>query len=158
MVGILISTFQDENVTWDNPLLPMLKKNALPQQRLYFCLAINAMNIGFLRTCFFGACWRMIVVIERLTFNIFLISYSNQLNKYIKKDVWNDPNAKNGLLRGRHSFCHSYPSKGQEQLQRSDISTGLQTHWKPTDGNRNQLTRPGDTKHWPPSIRRVLFT
>jgi hypothetical protein len=56
----------DENGTWDNPLLPMLKKNALPQQRLYFRLAINAMKMGFLRTCFFGACWRMILVIERL--------------------------------------------------------------------------------------------
>jgi hypothetical protein len=56
----------DENGTLDNPLLPMLKKNALPQQRLYICLAINAMNMGFLRTCFFGACWQMIVVIERL--------------------------------------------------------------------------------------------
>jgi hypothetical protein len=56
----------DENETWDNPLLPMLKKNALPQQRLYFCLAINAMNMGFLQTFFFRACWQMIVVIERL--------------------------------------------------------------------------------------------
>jgi hypothetical protein len=56
----------DENGTWDNPLLLMLKKNALLQQRLYFCLAINAMNMGFLQTFFGGACGQMIVVIERL--------------------------------------------------------------------------------------------
>jgi hypothetical protein len=88
--------------------------------------------------------------------NIILINYPNYLTKYIKKDVWNDPNAKKGLLRGRHSFCLSYPTKGREQPQRSNISTVSQIPWNSTDGNHNQPTRPRDTKHWPPIANPLL--
>jgi hypothetical protein len=36
----------------------------MPPQRLYFCLAVNAKRIGFLQNFFFGACWRVGVVVE----------------------------------------------------------------------------------------------
>jgi hypothetical protein len=66
----------------------------------------------------------------------------------MKKDVWNDTKAKKGLLRGRHSFCFSYPAKGQEQPQRNSIVDTLEPHgWESQLANQARRYKALATIH-----------
>ncbi len=56
----------DEHGTWDNALLLMLEQNAMPPQKLYFCLAVIAKRMGLLWICFLRACRCVGVVVEGL--------------------------------------------------------------------------------------------
>ncbi len=76
-------------------------------------------------------------------FNIFLINYLGLTKHSIDKDGGVNHASKKDIVRGRHSFCLSYPARWQEQLQWSDISAVLQISWYLTDDYRYRPIRSG---------------
>ncbi len=76
-------------------------------------------------------------------FNIFLINYPGLIKYSIEKDGGVNHASKKDIVRGRHSFCLSYPSGWQEQSKWSNISAVLQISLNLTYEYRYQPTRSG---------------